>query len=229
MQGAMTEPRFFTLDYSEHGVLSDGTEIVLRLIRPEDKDLLRAGFDRLSPESRYARFLAPKSSLSDDELRYLCDVDHESHLAIGAVRAHRDGDAGSGPVGLGIARFIRLAEPPNTAEAAIAVADEAQHRGLGRLLFVRLVAAAAERGVERFRCEVLGSNAGMAALLAQVAPERKVEVGSGVMSIEMALPCVVPTDPPAGEPLDSPMYRLFRAAAQSAVDWTGAFRNLWRH
>jgi ribosomal protein S18 acetylase RimI-like enzyme len=221
-------PRFFSLDYVEHAVLSDGTEVELRLIRPEDKELLRAGFDRLSPESRYARFLAPKSSLSDDELRYLCEVDHESHLAIGAVREHRSADALPGPVGLGIARFIRLSDPPNTAEAAIAVADEAQHRGLGRLLFLRLVAAAAERGIERFRCEVLGSNAGMAGLLAQIAPDRSVEVGSGVMSIEMALPNVAPTEPPAGEPLQSPMYRLFRAAAQNAVEWTAGVRNLWR-
>ena len=226
----MTGPRFFSRDYLEHAVLSDGMAVELRLVRPEDKELLRAGFDRLSPESRYARFLAPKSSLSDDELRYLCEVDHENHLAIGAVREHRETDPGpgAGPVGMGIARFIRLPDPPNTAEAAIAVADEAQHRGLGRLLFLRLVAAAAERGIERFRCEVLGSNAGMSGLLAQIAPDRSVEVGSGVMSIELALPSVAPTEPPAGAPLQTPMYRLFRAAAQNAVDWTSAVRNLWR-
>jgi GNAT superfamily N-acetyltransferase len=222
----MSEPRFFSLDYVEEAVLRDGTPVRLRLIRPEDKELLRAGFDRLSPASRYARFLAPKTSLSDDELRYLCDLDHESHVAIGAVRA--DGEPGAPPVGLGIARFIRLAEPNHTAEAAIAVADEAQHKGLGGLLFLRLVAAAAERGIERFRCEVLGSNAGMAALLAQISPDRTIEVGGGVMSIEIALPNVTPTAPPAGEPLESPMYRLFRAAAQNAVEWTDAVRNLWR-
>lgn len=223
----MSEPRFFSLDYVEDAVLGDGTEVKLRLIRPEDKELLRAGFDRLSPESRYARFLAPKSQLSDDELRYLCEVDHENHLAIGAVRDHRETDTSPGPVGMGIARFIRLSDP-STAEAAIAVADEAQRLGLGRLLFLRLVAAAAERGIERFRCEVLGSNAGMAGLLAQIAPDRSIEVGSGVMSIEMALPNVPPTQPPAGEPLESPLYRLFRAVAQNAVDWTGVFRSLWR-
>jgi len=222
----MGEPRFFSPAYVERAVLRDGTRVLLRLVTPEDKELLRAGFERLSPESRYARFLAPKSQLSDDELRYLCEVDHEHHVAIGAVRD--DGDPGAAPVGLGIARFIRLADPPNTAEAAIAVADEIQHQGLGSLLFLRLVAAAAERGIERFRCEVLGSNAGMAKLLAQISPDRSIEVGSGVMSIEIALPNVTPTQPPAGEPLQSPMYRLFRAAAQNAVEWTESVRRLWR-
>ncbi|HEX2687824.1 MAG TPA: GNAT family N-acetyltransferase [Kofleriaceae bacterium] len=222
----MSEPRFFSLAYVERAVLRDGTKVQLRLVTPEDKELVRAGFLRLSPESRYARFLAPKSSLSDEELRYLCEVDHETHFAIGAVL---DDEARSTvPMGLGIARFIRLPDRPQIAEAAIAVSDEMHHQGLGRLLFLRLVAAAAERGVERFRCEVLGTNAGMAGLLAQISFDRSIEVASGIMSIEIALPDVTPTQPPAGEPLHSPMYRLFRAIAQNAVEWTDAVRNLWR-
>lgn len=222
----MTGPRFFTLDYVEHAVLRNGTRVRIRLVRPDDKDVLRAGFERLSPESRYTRFLASKSSLSDDELRYLCEIDQENHFAIGAVV---DSDADAVPVGLGVARFIRLPDRHNTAEAAIAVVDDMQHQGLGRLLFLRLAAAAAERGIERFRCEVLGSNAKMAALLAQISPDRTVEVGAGVMSIEVALPNVEPTQPSAGAPLHSPIYRLFRAAAQNAVEWTEAVRKLWRH
>ena len=225
----MGEPRFFSLDYLERAVLRDGTAVQLRLVVPEDKEILRAGFERLSPASRYARFFAPKAQLSDDELRYLCEVDHDRHVAIGAVRDDGEaGEPGAAPVGLGIARFIRLADRSHTAEAAIAVVDEVQHQGLGRLLFLRLVAAAAERGIERFRCEVLGSNAGMAGLLAQISPDRRIEISCGVMAIEIALPDVTPTQPPAGEPLESPMYRLFRAVAENAVAWTDSVRNLWR-
>jgi ribosomal protein S18 acetylase RimI-like enzyme len=221
----MSAPRFFTLDYTEQAVLRNGTRVRIRLLRPDDKQLLRAGFERLSPASRYTRFLGSKTSLSDDELRYLCEVDHEDHFALGA---ELDTDDGAGPVGVGVARFIRLADRPDTAEAAIAVADELQHQGLGKLLFLRLAAAATERGVARFRCEVLASNAGMTALLAQISPDRTVESSSGVMSIEIALPSVAPTQPPATTPLHSPIYRLFRAAAQNAVEWTDAVRKLWR-
>jgi GNAT superfamily N-acetyltransferase len=220
----MTGPRFFTPDYVEHAVLRDGTKVRLRLIRPDDRELLRAGFERLSSESRYARFFAPKTSLSDDELRYLSELDHEDHFAVGAVRD----DDGPDEVGLGIARFIRLADPPNTAEAAIAVTDEAQHKGLGKLLLLRLVAAATERGIERFRSEVLGSNASIAALIAQIAPDHSVETRSGVMSIDIPLPEIAATQPAADEPLHSPIYRLFRAAAQNATLWTDAVRKLWQ-
>ncbi|MBX3161891.1 MAG: GNAT family N-acetyltransferase [Deltaproteobacteria bacterium] len=217
--------RFFTPDYVERAVLRDGTPVRLRLLAPEDKELLRSGFERLSAESRYARFLGPKTMLSDDELRYLTEIDQEDHFALGAVR--EEGDGHGEPVGLGIARFIRLGDGAS-AEAAIAVADEIQGLGLGRLLFVRLCAAAAERGIERFHCEVLGSNTEMASLIAKVAPARTIEVEGGVMRIELPLPNVAPREPTVGPPPAGPMYRLFRAAAANAVDWTEAVRKLWR-
>jgi GNAT superfamily N-acetyltransferase len=218
--------RFFTLDYVERTALRDSTPIVLRLIAPEDAELLRRGFERWSHESRYARFLVPKQRLTDEELRYLTDVDQETHFALGAIR--EDGDGHGNPVGLGIARFIRLPDRPGeavTAEAAIAVADEAQGQGLGRLLFLRLVAAAAERGIERFRCEVLCSNASMKGLIEQISPEHSLEVSTGVMTIDFVLPEVTPQADaaPAGA-----MYRFFRAAAEGALEWTDAVRRLWR-
>lgn len=220
-------PRHFGPDYEERAVLADGTPVRLRLVTPADLPILRAGFARLSAESRYARFLGPKDSLSEDELRYLTELDHETHLAIGAVRDDGDGEDGI-PIGAGIARFIRLDEPPATAEAAIAVADELHGRGLGRLLFLRLCAAAQERGVVRFRCEVLASNTGMTALIRDVAPEHEIAADAGVLSIEMEVPEVPPTEPAGGSAPGGPLYRLFRAAAEGAVEWTGAVRRLWR-
>ncbi len=218
-------PRFFTLDYVERVVLRDGTVVRLRLVAPEDKVLLRTGFDGLSHESRYARFLAPKGSLSDEELRYLTELDHESHFAIGAVR--EDGDGHGEPVGLGIARFIRLADP-RVAEAAVAVADVVQGQGLGKLLFLRLVAAAAERDIATFHCELLGTNEPMRELIRSVAPDHTVATAGGVTSIDLALPVVPPTQP-ATEPIpETAVYRLFKLAAANAVEWTDAVRAFWR-
>ena len=216
--------RFFSPDYVERATLRDGTAIVLRLLAPEDAALLRRGFDKLSPESRYARFLVPKPRLSDDELHYLCEVDQEAHFALGAVR--EDGDGSGNAVGLGIARFIRLPDRPGepaTAEAAIAVADEVHGRGLGKLLFLRLVAAAAERGIERFRCEVLGTNTSMRALIDSLSDETHHRVEGGVATIDFALPGVEPDAPAASPPPPGPMYRVFRAAAENLAGWL--FRN----
>src|SRR5690349_2618367 len=170
----------FTGAWAEHATLQDGTRVVLRLIRPEDKDTLREGFERMSPESRYLRFHTPKARLTDEELRYLCEIDQQDHVAIGALR-----DDGAG---VGIARFVRLPGAPPIAEAAIAVTDDAHARGLGKLLLLRLIAAAHERGIARFRCDVLGENATMQQLIARLAPMPGVSVASGVMSFEFPLP-----------------------------------------
>jgi len=220
----VTAPRFFNAVYVEHATLKDGSRVVLRLLRPEDKEALRAGFEHLSPESRYARFFASKLTLNDEELHYLTDIDQESHFAIAAAFENANGQPGQG---LGVARFIRLDDAENTAEAAVAITDEVHGRGLGKLLFMRLCAAATERGVERFRCEVLGSNASMKHLIDHVTPERKVEVGSGVISIVFAIPKISPTAPITEAPPPNGMYRLFRAAAQNTVEWTEAVRRLW--
>ncbi|MEA2283671.1 MAG: hypothetical protein QOK21_4278, partial [Solirubrobacteraceae bacterium] len=56
--------------------LRDGSRIVIRPIEPDDRDDLREGFERLSPESRYRRFFSPVPRLSERHLDYLTQVDH---------------------------------------------------------------------------------------------------------------------------------------------------------
>ena len=219
--------RHFTADYVERVTLRDGTSIVLRLLAPEDRAVLRRGFDKLSAETRYARFLVPKQRLNDDELHYLCDVDQENHFALGAILEASDGSGE--PVGIGIARFIRLPTAPGefvTAEAAITVADEMHNKGVGKVLFLRLCSAAVERGIQHFRCEVLGNNRSMQALIAAVAPNHSTAVGSGVTSIDFVLPDVPSDASPAAPPPSVPMYAFFRAAAANLIEWTEAVREV---
>ncbi len=66
-------------------MLRDETTVLVRPVEPGDQDLIRAGFDRLSDESRYRRFLTPTSELGQPMLRYLTEVDHRDHEALVAV------------------------------------------------------------------------------------------------------------------------------------------------
>ena len=50
----------FKPDYREELRLANRVTVQLRPVRPEDKALLEDGFERLSKESRYARFLTPR-------------------------------------------------------------------------------------------------------------------------------------------------------------------------
>jgi acetyltransferase len=136
--------------------------IVFRHIRPDDKGRLSVGLQRLSPESRHRRFLVPKPRLSSSELRYLTEIDGFDHVAIVAVSAE-DPD-----VFYGVARFVRLTEDPETAEAAIVVADSLQGLGLGRELGRRLADEARERGVKRFTASLLSDNVAARRLFAAI-------------------------------------------------------------
>lgn len=161
--------------------LRDGERIVLRPIRPEDRDELAAGMRRLSPESRYRRFFSPTSELTAAQLSYLTDVDHHDHEALVAVEP----DTGRG---IGVARFVRLPGDPELAEVAVAVADSWQGRGVATALLDRLTQRAREEGVRRFSAEVLAENRPMLELIDDIGEAHVTDRDHGSVAIEVELP-----------------------------------------
>jgi GNAT superfamily N-acetyltransferase len=174
----------FDAGYREDVKLRDGTRVRLRVVQPADRELLRRGFDRLSPRSRYLRFLSPKNGLSDTEVDDLMALDGRDRFALGAQRLQPSGGEGEG---LGIARFARLPDRPAVAEAAVTVTDEAQGKGLGTILLVRLAAAARERGVERFTCEFDAGNEQIWHLINHLEPRVEV-LDHGFVRAEVPVP-----------------------------------------
>jgi ribosomal protein S18 acetylase RimI-like enzyme len=174
----------FNADYREEVSLRDGSRVRFRLLRPEDDLLLVRGFERLSAESRYRRFLTPKPMLSPEEVRFLTRIDGVTHVAVGAGLVLPNGEE----EGLGVARFVRLRDEPDVAEPAVAVTDDFQQRGLGRLLLDRLVAAANERGIRRFRFDVLTSNTPVLALVRNLSPTIVRNDREDEATIEVMLP-----------------------------------------
>ena len=120
-------------------------------MRPEDKPLFARGWERFGEESRYRRFMGVKRRLTTAELSFFTEIDHVDHEAIGAL----DPETGEG---LGVARYVRDAERPHAAEAAVSVIDAMQGRGLGGLLLRRLCHRAAQNGIRVFTAELLTSN-----------------------------------------------------------------------
>jgi GNAT superfamily N-acetyltransferase len=145
-------------------VLNDGTRVLIRPIRPEDKGLLQQGIQRLSPQSRYLRFLHYLERLTAAELRYLTEIDYRDHFAWVAVSLDQPDQ-----VGLGVARYIRDKTHPDQAEAAVAVIDEFQGRGLGRLLLTRLADSARANGVDSFIAYLAPESPAVSHLLHNVA------------------------------------------------------------
>jgi RimJ/RimL family protein N-acetyltransferase len=159
-------------------------EISIREIRGDDHERLRDSHDRLSPESRYRRFLAAKPQLSRADVRYLVEVDGCDHFALVATLPEGDGERI-----VGVARFVRLPDNREVAEMAIVVNDDHQRRGMGAELVTRLAQAAVERGVRRFRATMLADNLGIQRLLENLAagPVERRRLG-GLSEMEVPLP-----------------------------------------
>ena len=161
----------------------DSAHVRLRQVRPSDRELLVRGFERLSPESRYRRFLAGKTELGEEQLRYLTEVDHTDHEAIVAL----DAETGEG---VGVARYIRDPDRPDTAEVAVTVIDDWQHRGVGTLLLEVLGARARAAGITHFTAVMLATNTEMLDVFKALGPVRIVDHEAGTVEIETPIPAV---------------------------------------
>lgn len=162
--------------------LRDGTPVLLRQIRPEDRGRLAEGMRQLSPASRYLRFHEVLESLTEEQLDYLTDVDHVDHEAIVAI------DTSEPEVpGIGVARYIREPREPSVAEAAVTVADDYQATGAGTLLLGALAARARDNDVGVFRNYVLAGNTQMLEVFDHLGADRQLET-DGLWRVDLAVP-----------------------------------------
>ena len=156
-------------------------ELVIRPISPDDKEGLSEKFDRLSEESRYRRFLSPHDRLSAAELRYFTEVDHHDHEALVAVDPRTR-------AGVGIARYIRWTEDPQSAELAVAVLDDWQGKRVGTRLASALAERAREEGINVFTAFVLAENYAMLSLARELGDVRVLNRDRGALELAIELP-----------------------------------------
>src|SRR5438067_7528899 len=134
--------------------LRDGTTASIHVATRHDAVALRRFFHELSPESHRRRFF----TLADPDPRLVdtfCDSSDPSRQV--TLIATRFVNSELRPIAVG--SYIDLGN--HTAEAAFAVADAFQGKGLGTILLERLATLAASAGFRRFEAEVPPENAAM--------------------------------------------------------------------
>jgi GNAT superfamily N-acetyltransferase len=193
--------------------LRDGARVRIRQGHRSDRELLLRGFERLSPASRYRRFLAPMPELSESMVRHLTEIDHHHHEAMIAL----DEQTGEG---IGVARYVRDPDRPDVAEVAVTVVDDWQGRGVGTLLLEVISARASEEGITTFTALMLAANQEMMDLLKELAPIRVLDRETGRVEIEVPLPTIG---------LAPALRKLIRIAAQHDVAVPLADRSRPRH
>ncbi|GAC1574632.1 MAG: hypothetical protein NVS3B24_02040 [Candidatus Dormibacteria bacterium] len=145
----------------EWAYLTDGSPVLFRRLGVTDRPLIQEAFEGLSTASRYQRFFTPVKELAESLLRYLTEVDYQDHYAVLAVLPR----SGLEDEVAGVARWVRTAEDPTTAELAVAVVDRHQNRGLGSALLERIYHSASSRGITCLIADVLPTNTPMRHLM----------------------------------------------------------------
>ncbi len=136
-------------------------------------------FERLGPESRVQRFLAPRPVLSEHDLSFIGDVDGGDHSGVIAF-------AGSPASPIGAAHYART-DDPEVAEIAIEVVDGWQRRGVGHLLIAELHLRALLAGIRHFEWLAFESNRAVAALARDFGELRGSRLGGGVAKYSVAI------------------------------------------
>jgi len=185
-------------------VTAAGTRLLIRPVRPDDKALLAAGFERLSKRSRYRRFFRPIDRLSDRDLAYLTEIDHHDHEALAAL------DPETGHL-IAVARFVRSDEA-DEAEVSVVVGDPWQRRGVATALLERLAERAREEGVTHFVALVMDENREALELFESRAPSNARPRRSKSGNLELVIDV-----PEPGRMRESALGRVLKTVAHRAL------------
>jgi acetyl coenzyme A synthetase (ADP forming)-like protein len=161
-------------------VLRDGSVATVRAASGADLAAMRQFFHNLSPDSRYRRFFAAGDP-PDALIERLSDSTNPSrNLTLIAERS--------------VARELRIVAAASytaitgaTAEAAFAVADEFQGKGLGTALLERLAAAATEQGIHGFEATTFMSNTPMLEVFRDSGFEIRSKSAGGSVDVHLSL------------------------------------------
>ncbi len=147
----------YPVRYTQTWNLADGTEVLLRPIRPEDEPMGREMLAGLSEETLRVRFFVIREITRDLLIRF-CNIDYDREIAI-VAEIKKDGKKSL----IAAARFVSEPDSPK-GELAILIHDQYQGSGLGAKLMDMLMGIAADKGLDHIYGTVLNENKRMLGL-----------------------------------------------------------------
>ncbi len=156
--------------------------MLIRPIRPEDAEPLRAGFALLQPDEVRQRFLATMKELTPEMAQRLTRINPRTEFALVAAEPLPPGEAV-----LGAVARAAIDRTGQQAEFAILVSQHIANMGLGRYLMTRLVKWARGKRLQRLYGDVLETNQAMIALAESMGFERTTSEEPGLVRMALDL------------------------------------------
>ncbi|MBQ1073663.1 GNAT family N-acetyltransferase [Micromonospora sp. C31] len=163
-------------------LLSDGTTVQLRPIRPSDGPGVVAMHSRFSERTRYLRYFSPYPRIPERDLHRFVNVDHRDREAFVVLVGERI---------VAVGRYERLGPRAPDAEVAFVVEDAHQGRGIGSVLLEHLADAARRNDIANFVAEVLPANGAMLRVFSDFGYQVQRQFADGV--VHLTFP-IAPTD-----------------------------------
>ncbi|WP_406699053.1 bifunctional acetate--CoA ligase family protein/GNAT family N-acetyltransferase [Singulisphaera sp. Ch08] len=149
--------RPYPTQYAVPWTAKDGTNMLIRPIRPEDEPSFIQFHERLSEQSvsfRYFHAMKLGRRVAHDRLTRICFNDYDREMAL--VADYQDPATGAREI-LGVSRLMKQ-HGRNEAEFALLVVDRFHGRGLGTELLRRLVKVGRDEGLDRISADILPQN-----------------------------------------------------------------------
>jgi acetyltransferase len=143
--------------YMSKWTMKDGTEVVIRPIRPEDEPAMVKFHQTLSERTVYLRYfhlMNLEQRTQHDRLTRICFIDYDREMALVAER--RKPETGESEI-LGVGRLMKI-HGTKEAEVATVVSDQWQGRGIGKELLARLLIVGGDEKLTKLTADILPDN-----------------------------------------------------------------------
>ena len=167
--------------YETHWTLKDGTNVILRPIKPEDEGMMIELFKTFSDTTILFRFFHILKSMSHEQIARYTQIDYDREMAMIAVEERPEKDR---ILGVG-----RLTYYPNleSSEFSVVVGDPWQRKGLGAKLLQVCICVAKEKGVRLLWGDIMAENERMIRLCKKLGFNVTWQYGEGIARAEMGL------------------------------------------
>ena len=145
-----------------HWQLPNGTDMVIRPIRPEDAEIEQEFIRNLSQRAKYSRFMQYINELSPQMLARFTQIDYDREMALIAV-VYVDGKETE----IGVSRYITNPDG-KSCEFAIVISDSWQQQGIAHRLMQQLIETARSHALQVMEGNVLANNREMLNLVAKL-------------------------------------------------------------
>ena len=178
--------RPYPAQYVAPWTMTDGGQVTIRPIRPEDEPQMVRFHETLSERSVYLRYfhlMNLEQRTTHERLTRICFIDYDREMALVAVK--RNLETGDGEI-LGVGRLMKI-HGTQEAEIAVLISDHWQGRGLGKELLSRLLTVAADDKLKYVVADILPDNRGVMRILDKLGFALKHSLDDDVVHAEFKL------------------------------------------